>query len=614
MLEPSPYPDPKSADFPYLKQLRWNTTDRFQIEAAMIRAGGKLVHSGREFGEGLAHHYKAAISALWPHFDWIPWSHLLIDGFSTEPEVAVLGPGSSGKTYTAAAFGLTMIWAWGADTTVMMSTTTKDSLDLRVWGSAMELIRKATQRRRQLDLPPLPGKVVASKYRFTTSESEDENLPEDKRDGIVGIACKVGDSWVGISNYVGLKNTRVVLIADEAHLMNQGFLDSIANLRNNPTFKLIALGNPKDPLDPLGKAAEPATEDGGWDTYVPEKRTKTWRTRNGGIAIQLCGLDSPNYRYGRGLNPYKHLITPEAIDKNIKDYGEDSIQVAMMSYGIMPRTGAVKRILDTLLCERHGAFTQPTWAASNKLTHVAFLDAAYSGIGGDRCVLTHLVFGPNVAGIIQIAAAEPQVIVPIRPDLKLEPEAQIRIYCSKFCEDRSIPPENFGFDSTGRGTLGVEFARNWSASIVPIEFGGMASRDRLVSLDDPRPEYEVYYNQVSAIWYSWRLTVLSGQFRNLPRPAVEEAQMRSWDIVKARGRGGAPLIQVEPKDEMKKRLGRSPDLGDSVAGAVEIARRRGFNIAGGFKVGVEARKTPDWLAERKKRYRETMRRHELQPV
>lgn len=609
---PKEYPNPKGEDYSYLK-LNWNTRERFEIEATMIRKGGKITVGGVEHGLGLGHHYKAAMAALWPHIDWILWAHMLVDSLATESETSVLGPGSSGKTYISAAFGVCMLWVWPKDTTVLMSTTTRDSLDLRVWGSAMELISTAQKARRARGLEPLPGRPIASKHRFTTSQEEDEYLPEDKRDGIVGIACRVGDQWVGISNYVGLKNTRVVLIADEAHLMSQGFLDSIANLRNNPTFKLVTLGNPKDPLDPLGKASEPELEAGGWDGYAPEKKTKSWRTRSGGVALQFCGLDSPNYKFPKGLNPYKHLITPEAIEKNIRDYGEDDWRVAMMSYGIMPRTGAVKRVIDLMMAEKGNAFAKPVWAQADKLVHVAGLDAAYSGTGGDRCVLSHKVFGPDIHGKILLASAEPNVIVPVNPAIKETPEAQIRIFCQKFCEDRGIPPENFGFDSTGRGSLMSEFARNWSVEVIAIEFGGKASAERNCSMADMRKEADAYFNKVTALWYASRLVMEGGQYRNLDRSAVEEGQLRSWDQ-KGKSKTGDPLIQVEPKGDMKKRIGRSPDLWDAECVALEVARIRGFNIAGGFKVSIDTRKTPDWLKRLADKHKTSMRRQELTPV
>jgi len=38
-------------------------------------------------------------------------------------------------------------------------------------------------------------------------------------------------------------------------------------------------------------------------------------------------------------------------------------------------------------------------------------------------------------------------------------------------------------------------------------------------------------------------------------------------------------IQVEPKGEMKKKTGESPDLADSLCICIEGARQRGFTIA-----------------------------------
>lgn len=605
---PAPRLDPR-AHYPYL-DLKWGTTDRFEIEAHLVKHGGYY----KGVGMGLTHHFKCAMAALWPLFDWYQrcpaqsqWSHIIVEGFCEHDEVAVLGPASSGKTYVSAAVALASEWIWPENTTIMVSTTTKDALDMRIFGAIVELYKKAKQRK-----PELEGHLAGSKHRLTMRPIDyEEDEGADKRDGVLGIACKVGDRWVGISNYVGLKNERVIMIADEGHLMAPGFLNSVSNLRKNPSFKLLVLGNPKDPTDPLGKAAEPRSEDGGWDGYSPEKRTRSWRTRSGGLAIQICGLDSPNYAYARGVNPYRHLITPEQIDKDVREYGEDSLQVSMMNYGIMPRTGSTKRVVDMLLCERNQAFDEPIWEDVDKLVHVAGLDAAYSGTGGDRCVFTHLVFGPDRTGKILLAFYEPQLIVPINPALKEIPEDQITEWVSRVCHDRGIKPENFGLDSTGRGTLVSSLARKWSDQVLAIEFGGPPSEDRIESQTDPRTEFEVYYNQVTALWYATRRTVLTRQFRRIPREAVEEAQMREWTIGKTRGRSSAPLIQVEPKDKMKVRMARSPDLWDSVAVALEVARTRGFEIAGGFKTGVETRKNQEWLRKLQQRNTDFRRAHSL---
>ncbi len=59
--------------------------------------------------------------------------------------------------------------------------------------------------------------------------------------------------------------------------------------------------------------------------------------------------------------------------------------------------------------------------------------------------------------------------------------------------------------------------------------------------------------------------------RGLTEDVMMEFAAREWGF-----QGGR--IQVEPKDRMKIKIGRSPDLADSVVCGVEGARRRGFVI------------------------------------
>ncbi len=53
---------------------------------------------------------------------------------------------------------------------------------------------------------------------------------------------------------------------------------------------------------------------------------------------------------------------------------------------------------------------------------------------------------------------------------------------------------------------------------------------------------------------------------------MNEGCMREWGIV------GANKIEVEPKEKMKLKTGRSPDLFDALVSGVELARRLGFVI------------------------------------
>jgi len=587
-------------DGDYLKGLEWNGADRFLIEASMIRSGGYVTVQGIRYGQGLVYHYKKAITALLPYFDWNKWSSLLIENFVLKDEVGVMGPASSGKTYCAAAFAYCVFQVWPKGTSVVMSSTTREGLQLRVWGAIKEIHTKAKTRRKWLS-----GRIIESRYMLTGADSNDE--AQDFRSGLIGVACKVGGEFVGLSNYVGLKNDRIILVADEASLMSRAFFDSISNLRKNPSFKLIALGNPKDRTDALGLVCEPNIKIGGWDGQDYAETTRTWQTRAlNGIAIQLCGTDSPNYDYPRGLNPHIGLITPEQIENDLAYYGRDSMQFSMMNLGVMPKDGGSRRVVTMAMCERNQAFELPTWAGS-PLTRVLGLDAAYRGVGGDRCVLIDMSFGLDVTGKIVLAQNGPQLIVPITAKDPREAEDQIVRWVMDYAIKNGVLPENVGFDSTGRGTLMGAFGRLWSPEVVPIEFGGVPT-NRKVRADSTKTEAEEYGKMVTALWYSSRLVVESGQLRGISRECALEGASREWGINK-NGK-----VDVEPKDKTKLRMGRSPDLWDSLVTGIEIARRRGFEIASGAGVGVSKRAIPAWLLSRQKQTRQFEKRHDLTSV
>ena len=583
-------------------ELTWNTKDEFQIHASMMRAGGYRDFNGVRYGGGMAFHTKGAMAALWPWFDWHLWSDLLVKSFSEHNEVGVMGPGSSGKTYVASAWALTQCYVWPQGTTVIISTTTREGLQLRVWGSIKELHKKAKARRAWL-----PGKVHESRYALSTGTDPDAEPGDgvDFRDGIIGVACKVGGQFVGISNYVGIKNDRIILVADEASLMQRGFLDAVPNLRKNPVFKLVALGNPKDRNDALGVVCEPAPETGGWDGLPYEEKTRTWKTRTpGGLAVQLCGYDTPNGKFGKGMNPYRGIITPEQIAADLAYYGRDSLQFAMMNLGVMPRDGGSRRIVTATFCEEKGAFEEAVWQAADRITRVIGLDAAYSGVGGDRCVMMPMMFGPDRSGVQILAFDGAPVIVPVDVRSTVPAEEQIARFVMEWATARGIPPENVGFDSTGRGTLMSAFARLWSQHVVPIEFGGKPS-ERPCRQGDPKTEVDAYDRKVTALWYASRMAVESRQVRAMPREVAEEGGMREWGVERS------GKVSVEPKHRTKERMGRSPDLYDAFVVALETARMRGFSIASGAAPGIVKTRVPSWLQRMHRDARNTRRGMEL---
>jgi hypothetical protein len=390
---------------------------------------------------------------------------------------------------------------------------------------------------------------------------------------------------MGLRNYVGFKNDRVILVGDELALMPEQFLEPITNLRKNSSFQFIGLGNPKDRHDTLGKAAEP---EHGWDS-VEGPQTRVWKTKfSGRVAVQLCGYDTPNGdpEYPKGLNPFQGLITPEQIERDKQDYGEGSIQFQMMNLGVMPRTSLEHRVVTIQMCESCNAFDPVVWG-SGPFVDVVGLDAAYS-IDGDANVLTHARFGKDALGKQVIAILGTQEINLLNNGI--EPEDQIAKASMEFCIQRGVPPENFGLDSTGRGTLTLALARTWSNAFMAVEFGGDAF-DRPTHAGSRQLESEAYKNRVTALWYASRRVIEAKQMRQLPREYAAEAAMRLVLIV------GKTKVQVEPKTKTKERMKCSPDHWDSLVVMLEVARRRGFQIAGQSEMKPGANKPPQWALD-----------------
>jgi hypothetical protein len=441
------------------------------------------------------------------------------------------------------------------------------------------------------------------------------------------VECHPSYSVEGViahNSLVGIHNKRVIILADELSLMPRVILDSVSNLSKAPCFKLVGIGNPKDTTDALGVLAEPAAHLGGWEGGIDQKPgTKTWETKfPKGVCIQLPASDTPNLETEPG-KPWKYpfLVTPDQVKDDIAIWGKDSLHFTMMSEGRMPRGQSARRIITRQACLKFHAMEEAVWK-DNQRTRIGFLDAAYRGVGGDRCVFGELQFGEQalpvngadlVGQFVSQSATTPRnkiivalidmLIVPINVSQLLDlPEDQIANFVKTECERRAIAPENFFFDSTGRGSLASAFGRIWSPHVVGVEFGGKAT-ERMVSQEINVHCRDYYYNMVTELWYSVRLAIESEQFRGLTEEAVRELSMREWKMVSSN------KIQVETKEEMKLKSGRSPDLADALAIGLEGARQRGFMIAKTLaKTKVDDQR---WKRELQAQAKESWKHHQL---
>jgi hypothetical protein len=277
-----------------------------------------------------------------------------------------------------------------------------------------------------------------------------------------------------------------------------------------------------------------------------------------------------------------------------------------MCLGVMPRGQGARRVLTRQDCDVNGAKDMPFWASPNR-TQIAHLDAAFGGVGGDRCRLYFSEFGEELSksgsaqenfvyAIVRqtidpkvkrhIFAVKETMNVPRKNDPKETAPNQIARFCMEECGKRGVPPENFIFCAGMRTSLVQSFSRIWSVNVQSVDSMGSASADRPVSADNPMACKDFYANLVTEFWWSVRMVVLAGQMRNMGEDAIDDFANREW------GRTGKKT-QIEPKQDMKKKIGRSPDDGDALSFGIELARRKGFVIRK-LKPANEPPKTENW--------------------
>lgn len=581
-------------------------TSELEVEKYMIRQGGQWKgKQGQTIGQGMFYHFKRFEQLLWPTEKLFHrWNELQLREYLQNRSVGVLGPASSGKTNSAATDMLADYYVWPDETTILICSTTKERLEDRIWGEIKKYHKIAKRR-----WPELPGNLIEGRLRIVTDSRKDSDEPRDFRNGIIGVACVAGGNYRGLGDFIGIKNKRVRMAADELQLLPPMFVFSVSNLDKNPDFKVIGLGNPKDTTDALGTLCEPAVELGGWEGGIDQTaETKVWKTRFGGVAVQLVGSDSPNLDGKMGIP----LITQEAIDRDVDRYGKDSLQFTMMNQGMMPKGQGSRRVITRQLCLKNRAVEQPEWLNSDRVK-IAFLDAAYRGVGGDRCMYGELEFGQEAAALDepimefnvasqampqnkhrQILALTRMSLVPVSVKLDIEPEDQIVAFVKTACDTAGIPPERFYFDAGMRTSLVTAFGRSWSPAVNSIDFGGNPS-ERNVSADIQIPCNKYYSKFVTELWFNVRLVIESKQFRGMTEGVMQEGCAREWTMV------GANKIEVEPKAKMKEKTGKSPDLFDALACGVFGATRHGFVINALRSPEEKKRVSDGWKRELKKK-------------
>lgn len=500
--------------------------------------------------------FKAAAEEYWGpkstmHYEWHPWNLRGLELLCEWPYLAIIGCANAAKTDLGAIWGL-LNWRFDPEHTLVLltSTTLKDSRK-RMWGRV--------KRYAEAMGADLPAKIIDSQG-VIRANIPGKNLSEAS--SISLIAGEKKNEREAIGKLIGMKNQRIILIADELpELSDALFYAFLSNLSVNPQPQMVGIGNFASIYDPLGEFSRPIN---GWGTITPDHTE--WITERG-YCLRYDGLKSPNFEQEK--DRWKFIYNRKNLADHRKNLGENSIEFWRMCRSFPCPAGTQDTIYsdaDFLAVNAEGKVK-----FDKDPVKVASLDPAYTH-DGDRCPIVFAEYG-LVGGIRVLCFTECKLLI---EDVTRATEArdfQIARQFKTECEQRQVKPENTCLDSTGAGKPFLSIVHEvWSDQVSGIEFGGAASSIPVFS-HDRRPAKDLYANRVSEIWLSAREYLRSGQIKGVFPDLAREMKARQYPKSTER-QTVSRRITIESKKQMKNRVGWSPDLADAALGLVDFCRQR----------------------------------------
>lgn len=553
-------------------------SSRLKLELECYRTNRQPARGGL----GKLEHFKRAWRLAWPKFAWNEWVEMLLWAWCTYRVTAIIGHTRASKTYGTAHAAYLDYCAAPYETMTSLTTVTFEGLKIRMWADLMMAIESATF--------PCPFDVRSSSNEMKVIHGDAERKADDKFI-IEGFATSKTRDSAGRIQGKHARRRRVIL--DEAQELPDAIYRALANAMSAPDFVGSLLANPVDKLTEFGGQCEPK---GGWGSV--HDSDLFWETKDGNVCLHFDGLQSPNVKAGKVI--FDFLIRPDYIEEIRKKYGEDSLEWWMYVRGFFPPDGTVARVWTETLIDR----AKKEILFDFKPTRCASLDPAFEH---DDCVLGFADYGKQRDGQTALNCVKSEKIL-TKSGRGVEPkDYQIAHEVKRRCEQEGVKPCDFIMDKTGggRGVFAI-LQQEWSYDINGIEYGGSAT-NRLLKQGETDKCEDLYLYFVTELWFRMRAygeEYLVGGIGNLDPKTIEDLTTRRYTVRKS---GDRWKTQVETKPEVKKRLGRSPDYGDTFSQFGELMARKGFHPGRHKSQGQSAR----WEAAKKaaikacRRYRET---------
>ncbi len=573
---------PRSYTPPADRIARWhptlNTSDEWAIGDYVIGRGSELsallwCFANAEKWQSREYYFWEIAYHLWekdrdePMLVKHKWSFRMIRHACQEKYLAIGGSGSSGKSYTMAAWALVNWLARPHETKVLITSTGLEDARGRIWGDITTLFTPIESM--------APGVMTNTPAAIRYIQPNGKPTPKF---GIQLVTSDKSQSKDKVGKLIGRKAKYMILIADELTDISPNIQSAATgNLDTNPNFQMIGMSNPASRFDPFGMFSEPKD---GWDSVNVEIDME-WRTKVKGLFVRFDSIDSPNItpdsciEYADGFFPY--LATQERIN--------DALDILGVNHEIARKSREFMRFHRAIFFDSDGDETFYTEADLIKAgalagspvpdfsnaTRAAGCDLSFSS-GGDKTVMTIADVGTDQYGQYSMKVIAQEYIYQDATNKLDPPTLQVAQQIIKLCKKYKVDFRNLGIDSSGpgKGTCDMLQLEASTNDFLRVEFGGGAS-DRKVRNDRNVTAKERYYNRASELFFTAKQYLYGRQIYGIPLLVSKQLCQRGYET--KRGLKGL-VLQVEPKTKYKLRVGGSPDEADSFLVLVELLRTR----------------------------------------
>ncbi len=311
----------------------------------------------------------------------------------------------------------------------------------------------------------------------------------------------------------GARGKRVLIVVDEAQGVDHEFYGALQSLMTAEGSRFIVIGNPLEPQ--------------GW-FFEASQRPDMWHT------IQISCLEHPNVVEGREV--IEGAVTRKWIDERLREYGsEDDPRYVARVLGRFPRQGSSRQVISIDDLERAADGTVG-------VKDVRRMGVDISRQGGDSNVIA--VFDETRTLVHVETWSEPDTMVTVD-----------RIVTAM--KEHNVEASNVKLDACGLGGPLVDRLAELGVAVDPVDFGSLPDYD----WRDVTGETTQFKNRRAELYWVMR-ELLKRKQVSIPRQFSEV-----WrDLVAVNRKPSSAdrgVILLEAKDDVRTKLGRSPDCGDA---------------------------------------------------